>query len=196
MSHLAGTVGTLRTYYQSHSIDGMKGGPPLSGSLEYAVMVELWERGAATTREVYERLGGPAGLAYTTIATVLDRLHSKGCVSRLRLGKAFSYRPAIARADVDRERVRDTLIRLMGDDPLARRRRGSARSRAPRRTRAGDGRKKEGPPWIVRSCSSRWRWRFAGRRSSRSASCGCGSGGRPASASSSSARGGGCGCRS
>jgi predicted transcriptional regulator len=97
----------------------MKGGKPsLSGSLEYAVMVALWELGTATTREIHARVGVPARLAYTTTATVLDRLHDKGCASRLRVGKTFSYRAAIARADVDRAHVLETLSRLMGDDPV------------------------------------------------------------------------------
>lgn len=89
----------------------------LSGPLEHAVMVVLWELGTATTREIHERVGTPAGLAYTTTATVLDRLHAKGCCSRLRLGKAFSYRAEIARDDVDRALARATITRLVGDDP-------------------------------------------------------------------------------
>jgi BlaI family transcriptional regulator, penicillinase repressor len=92
--------------------------PSLAGNLEYAVMVVLWELGTATTREVHGRVGEPAGLAYTTTATVLDRLHEKGCCSRLRLGKAFSYRPEIPRAQVDRARAKETITRLIGDDPV------------------------------------------------------------------------------
>jgi len=92
--------------------------PTLSGTLEYAVMVALWELRVATTPEVHERVGRSAGLAYSTTATVLDRLHAKGCCSRLRVGKTYSYRPAIAREEVDRARAEETLGRLLGDDPL------------------------------------------------------------------------------
>jgi BlaI family penicillinase repressor len=92
--------------------------PSLSGTLEYAIMLVLWERGTATTRELHEAVGEPAGLAYTTIATVLDRLHMKGCCSRLRLGKAFSYRPEIPRELVDRARAQATISRLIADDPV------------------------------------------------------------------------------
>jgi BlaI family transcriptional regulator, penicillinase repressor len=92
--------------------------PSIAGSLEYGVMAVLWELGAATTREVHERVGAPAGLAYTTIGTVLDRLHAKGCCSRLRVGKTFSYRPEIARELVDRTRARETITKLIGDDPV------------------------------------------------------------------------------
>jgi BlaI family transcriptional regulator, penicillinase repressor len=80
-------------------------------------MMVLWDLGTATAREVHARVGEPAGLAYTTTATVLDRLHIKGCCSRLRVGKAFSYKPEIPREQVDRARARETVTRLIGDDP-------------------------------------------------------------------------------
>ena len=92
--------------------------PSLSGTLEYAIMRVLWERGTATTREIHACVGEPAGLAYTTTATVLDRLHAKGCCSRLRLGKSFSYRPEIPRELVDRARAHATITRLIADDPV------------------------------------------------------------------------------
>jgi BlaI family transcriptional regulator, penicillinase repressor len=94
--------------------------PPVSlaGTLEYAVMVALWELGAASVRQVHERVGAPIGLAYTTTATVLDRLHDKGCCTRLRAGKMFSYSAAITRDDVDRARTHETIKRLIGNDPL------------------------------------------------------------------------------
>jgi BlaI family transcriptional regulator, penicillinase repressor len=91
--------------------------PALTGSLE-SIMLVLWELGTATTREVHARVGEPGGLAYTTTATVLDRLHIKGCCSRLRIGKAFSYRPEIPREQVDRARAKETITRLMADDPV------------------------------------------------------------------------------
>jgi predicted transcriptional regulator len=81
-------------------------------------MLALWELGSATTPEVHARVGEPIGLAYSTIATVLDRLHSKGCCSRLRVGKSFAYRPEITREEADRSRARETLDRLIGSDPL------------------------------------------------------------------------------
>jgi BlaI family transcriptional regulator, penicillinase repressor len=90
----------------------------LAGTLEYAVMSALWDLGSATIREVHARVGEPTGLAYTTTATVLDRLHDKGCCSRERVGKAHVYRAEVTRHDVDRWRAHDTLRQLMGADPL------------------------------------------------------------------------------
>jgi predicted transcriptional regulator len=63
-------------------------------------------------------VGEPNGLAYTTIATVLERLRLKGLLSRRRLRRAFRYRPKISRARVERARARLSLRALLGSDPV------------------------------------------------------------------------------
>ena len=67
------------------------------GDLEYAVLAKLWDLGTASARDIYEYIGEPAGLVYTTTAKVLDRLHAKGLVTRELNGKAFTYRAKISR---------------------------------------------------------------------------------------------------
>jgi predicted transcriptional regulator len=89
------------------------------GDLEYAILAKLWELGAASARDIHDRIGRPVGLVYTTIAKVLDRLHDKGLVSRERRGKAFSYRARIARDVVDQARARTALSSLFGSRPRA-----------------------------------------------------------------------------
>ena len=89
--------------------------------------------------QVLERLGG--GLAYTTVVTILARLHDKGTLSRRKDGRSFRYAPAddpaglaarrLARmldAEPDREGVlarfvsglssadEELLRRMLGDD--------------------------------------------------------------------------------
>jgi len=73
--------------------------------------------GAASAREIYQHVGNGDGLAYTTIATVLDRLHEKALVSRKRVGKAFVYRPKVKRETLERARARDVLRRLLRSEP-------------------------------------------------------------------------------
>jgi BlaI family transcriptional regulator, penicillinase repressor len=87
------------------------------GDLEYAVLATLWELESATARQIHERVGEPAGLVYTTIAKVLDRLHAKRLVGRERKGMAFIYRPRFARSLVDAGRARALLTRLLGPAP-------------------------------------------------------------------------------
>ena len=88
------------------------------GELEYAVLFSVCELGSASARDVYLQVGEAAGLAYTTIAKVLDRLHAKGLVRRKRTGMAFIYRPRIARRVIEFTRARVSLSKLLG--PAAR----------------------------------------------------------------------------
>lgn len=57
--------------------------------LERAVMGALWSYGEGSVREVLERLQQP--YAYTTILTVLDRLHAKRAVGRQKVDGAWRY---------------------------------------------------------------------------------------------------------
>ena len=87
------------------------------GDLEYAILAKLWELGHASARQIHAQLNEPMGLVYTTTAKVLDRLLAKHLVTRERRGKAFVYRPRVARPIVDRERARAFLSRLLGPAP-------------------------------------------------------------------------------
>jgi BlaI family transcriptional regulator, penicillinase repressor len=86
--------------------------------LEYEVLAALWDAKAATARDLHERTGAPAGLRYTTTTKVLDRLHAKRLVSRKLVGKAFHYRPAAPRHEIERARARQSLGRLLVGDPV------------------------------------------------------------------------------
>lgn len=87
------------------------------GEQEHEVLSAVWQLGTCTVREVYERAGAPRGLAYTTIATVLARLHKKGFLVRQRKGKTLVFRPARPERSVERTRVRSLVGRILGDDP-------------------------------------------------------------------------------
>ena len=95
----------------------MKHGTSFRGALEHAVLLALWDLGRASVRQIHSRVGEPGGLAYTTTATVLDRLYLKGAVSRKRVGKALVYRPKIERETIERARARQSLRQLLGADP-------------------------------------------------------------------------------
>ena len=86
------------------------------GEHEHEILSAVWQLGTCTVREVHERVGAPRGLAYTTISTVLDRLHKKGFVTREK-GKTLLFRPARPEGSVERSRVRGLVDRIFGDDP-------------------------------------------------------------------------------
>ena len=77
------------------------------GALEERIMNTLWDRGEATVRRVQELLGGE--LAYTTVMTVLDRLHHKGRVRRRKEGRAWCYEATEPRAAVLGQRAASLL---------------------------------------------------------------------------------------
>ncbi len=63
--------------------------------LETRVLDLLWEGGDWSVREVLDKVD--RALVYTTIATVLDRLHAKGRVVRHKDGGAWRYRATRSR---------------------------------------------------------------------------------------------------
>ncbi len=86
------------------------------GWLENEVLAALWAaRGPMTPAMVQEAL--PRDLAYTTVMTVLHRLHTKGLVNRQRSGRAFAYQPVIDAAELAARHMRSALDR--GQDRAA-----------------------------------------------------------------------------
>ncbi len=68
------------------------------GELEAAVMERLWAWGRpASVRDVYEHLLGNRVLAYTTVMTVMDRLHRKNVLQRELMSRAYFYQPVLTR---------------------------------------------------------------------------------------------------
>lgn len=57
--------------------------------------------------EVQSALG--SDLAYTTVTTILTRLHGKGLLERTPRGRAFAYRPLVSGADLTAQRLADVL---------------------------------------------------------------------------------------
>ncbi|HEX4743668.1 MAG TPA: BlaI/MecI/CopY family transcriptional regulator [Candidatus Limnocylindria bacterium] len=93
------------------------------GPLESAVMDRMWSRRSATVREIVDDLVRTRRqLAYTTVMTIMTRLHEKGLLARERDGKGYIYRPAFTReehrARLSRELVRG-LVDEFGDVALA-----------------------------------------------------------------------------
>ena len=91
------------------------------GPLEAEVMDRLWKRRSATVRDVVEDLGRSRQLAYTTVMTIMTRLHAKGLLARTRDGKTYVYRPAFTREEHRARLSRDLargLVAEFGDAAL------------------------------------------------------------------------------
>jgi predicted transcriptional regulator len=80
------------------------------GHLEADVMQRLWAWDRpATVREVLEDLVRERPLAYTTVMTVMDNLHSKGMVRREKRGKAYAYSAVASREEHTAEQLEQLL---------------------------------------------------------------------------------------
>ncbi|MCC3651922.1 BlaI/MecI/CopY family transcriptional regulator [Streptomyces sp. S07_1.15] len=78
------------------------------GELEAQVLSVLREApGPATAGWVLDRLGG--GLAYTTVITILTRLHAKEAVTRERSGRSFTWQASSDEAGLAALRMRRVL---------------------------------------------------------------------------------------
>jgi predicted transcriptional regulator len=88
--------------------------------LESEVMEELWGRGERTVREVLEALNTrrTPQRAYTTILTVMQRLHDKGLLRREWRGGRHVYVPALSRDEFAEAQV-GALVSEYGDVALA-----------------------------------------------------------------------------
>lgn len=81
------------------------GGRRAPGELESSVKAVLWAAdGPLTAAQVGARL--PAGLAHTTVLTILSRLHAKGELARQRAGRGYAYAPV-------RDEAEDTAVRMV-----------------------------------------------------------------------------------
>lgn len=96
----------------------------LMGSLELAVLRALWTGAPATVRTVLGRVndGRDGDLAYTSVMTVLDRLHDKELVTREQSGRAYEYTPVHDDEDglvdhLGRQQVAE-LVEQLGDVAL------------------------------------------------------------------------------
>jgi len=83
----------------------------LFGALELRVLDVLWERGReAAVRDV---LPDFPNAAYTTVMTTMERLHRKGVLERRKAGRAFLYRPAQSRQELESRVIVRTLEPLL-----------------------------------------------------------------------------------
>jgi len=75
-----------------------------AGALESEVLrVLVAAAEPLTPRDVLARLSSP--LSYSTVVTILTRMHAKGMAARYRDGRAFRYAPLTDEASVAAERM-------------------------------------------------------------------------------------------
>jgi predicted transcriptional regulator len=83
----------------------------LRGSLQAEVMKIVWQLGQATVDDVRDQQPTARRSAYTTVQTVMNRLHDRGLLKRQLRGKAYVYS---ARVDEPEFVARSLRERLSG----------------------------------------------------------------------------------
>jgi len=79
---------------------------------ELQIMKIIWEKGKATVRDIYEQLRLREKIAYTTVSTILTSLEEKGFLKHDVDGRAYVYKPLIAKNEVSQGMLQDLLERL------------------------------------------------------------------------------------
>lgn len=81
------------------------------GDLEAVIMDRIWDRDAPTTtvRDIFDELTAEREIAYTTVMSTMDNLHSKGWLAREKAGKAYRYWPTLTREEHSAQLMRAAL---------------------------------------------------------------------------------------
>ncbi|HEX9831754.1 MAG TPA: BlaI/MecI/CopY family transcriptional regulator [Mycobacterium sp.] len=81
------------------------------GELEAVIMDRIWNRDESTTtvRDLFDELAAEREIAYTTVMSTMDNLHTKGWLAREKDGKAYRYWPTLSREEHSARLMRDAL---------------------------------------------------------------------------------------
>jgi predicted transcriptional regulator len=85
---------------------------------ELRLMDVLWRRERASVADVVSSLAPPR-LAYSTVLTTLRTLEHKGYIAHDEDGRAFVYRPLVARDQAAKSAMRHLIDRFFGNSPGA-----------------------------------------------------------------------------
>ena len=87
---------------------------PRPTDAELEILNVLWQRGAATVREVHEELSARKPTVYTTVLKMLQIMTEKGLVERDESQRAHLYRARLAQDETQRQLLNDLLARAFG----------------------------------------------------------------------------------
>lgn len=87
--------------------------------LELAILKVLWTRGPSGLRKIQDGLGPERALAYTTVATMLTIMASKGFVRKSRAQGGSVYEALLVRDEASSSMLRDLVERVYDGSTLA-----------------------------------------------------------------------------
>ncbi len=84
---------------------------------ELAILSVIWERGAASVREVFEEVGTRQGVGYTTVLKLMQIMTDKGLLERDASRRPQVFSAASPRRQTQRLLLRHLLDRAFGGSP-------------------------------------------------------------------------------
>lgn len=96
--------------------------PKSLGTLEREVMEIVWQLKNCSVRQVVEHLRKKRRIAYTTVATIFERLYQKGLLDRRTNPVAYIYFPKLTKASYSKNMAQSFLknfIKSFGDVAIA-----------------------------------------------------------------------------
>ena len=84
---------------------------------ELAILAVIWERGAATVREVFQQLGERHDIGYTTVLKLMQIMTDKGLLERDATVRPQIFRPSRPRKQTQKMLLRDLLDRAFSGSP-------------------------------------------------------------------------------
>lgn len=90
--------------------------------LEQVVMDIVWELKGCSVRDVVKKLQSTRKLAYTTVATILQRLYDKGMVERKESKQGYTYYPKLSKQSYSKKLAKSFLgnfFKSYGDTAIA-----------------------------------------------------------------------------
>jgi BlaI family penicillinase repressor len=85
---------------------------PKPTEVELELLRVLWDKDAATVRELYEVVSQQRALGYTSVLKTLQIMTEKGLVERTEAGKAHIYRAVASQEETQNQLLRDLSARL------------------------------------------------------------------------------------
>jgi predicted transcriptional regulator len=86
---------------------------PRASQYELAVLEVLWQRGAATIRQITEQVYGEVSTTtYATVQKLIERLEKKKCVTRTRKPSAHVFRAKVDRSELLGQGLEDLAEKL------------------------------------------------------------------------------------
>ena len=91
-------------------------------SLEQQAMDIIWDLKECSVRDALNKLKKHRAIAYTTVATIFNRLETKGLIKKQEQGKAYIYKPILSKKSYSKNLAQSflkTFVSSFGDTAIA-----------------------------------------------------------------------------